>query len=359
MSTKHQRDEKGTDAAAKAEPREPADSTSVQDPIGALAFVLRKIAEYPLELDHLGVEGARDLALKWKAHVEALRDGSRDPQWGRFMAFFSSFREGEQSFHRRKLRDLRESATLLVKALRDTIRAEGAADRKVSGALDRLKDAIDDGSHERLRAQARETVSTVTTFLEDMRVRHGTQATEIRRLRAAITGAAEGEPRVEAKRDEIAGREGLDRRVAQSVELGRLSAQPTALILVEIDNFGAFVERHGAGAGQRLMREAARLCQRYFDRAGDLVALLEGGLLAIVADVSGDTFGYERTQELLRAIRGIPAQVEIGEAQLTASIGLAEHKRAESADAWLARASTALTKARFTGRDRLVMLPAA
>ena len=42
---------------------------------------------------------------------------------------------------------------------------------------------------QRLRAQARETVSTVTTFLEDMRVRHGTQATEIRRLRAAITGA--------------------------------------------------------------------------------------------------------------------------------------------------------------------------
>jgi len=148
----------------------------------------------------------------------------------------------------------------------------------------------------------------------------------------------------------LANRRTILERLEEEVERHRRTDRPLACILLDIDHFKRINDRFGHPAGDEVLRQVARQLQtgvRVYDTAGRY-----GGEEFLAVLPEADPEAGRLVAERLRAL--VAGEVRCGDGEaVTASFGLAQYRKDESADALLARADQALYRAKEAGRNRV------
>ena len=125
--------------------------------------------------------------------------------------------------------------------------------------------------------------------------------------------------------------------------------------MIDVDHFKRFNDEHGHKTGDHVLRRVARMLADNV-KGRDTVARFGGEefvVLLVGADLAVDrTLAWQMCERLAAQVlvkRGTGETV----GRVTISIGVAEHRVAESSDNLLERADRALYAAKRTGRNRV------
>ncbi len=159
--------------------------------------------------------------------------------------------------------------------------------------------------------------------------------------------------RILALHDPLTGlpnRHSLDERLATALTRASRSHEPVALLFIDLDGFKQVNDEFGHAAGDDVLREVARRLQLAV-RATDVVARFGGDEFVVLLDteVRDDTpdLVCQRIFTLLQA----PCVFAQGQAQIGASIGIAQHPPLPNqADDLLRRADAAMFEAKRAGK---------
>ena len=134
---------------------------------------------------------------------------------------------------------------------------------------------------------------------------------------------------------------------------------PVALLLIDIDHFKGYNDRHGHPAGDRCLCSVAQALAGCMRKSGDLVARWGGEEFAIVMSGASPAMAEGAARRVLEAVRaaGLPhggspvapvVTVSVGVASLVPAAGITAQTLTQAAD-------EALYQAKTTGRDQAVM----
>jgi diguanylate cyclase (GGDEF)-like protein len=153
---------------------------------------------------------------------------------------------------------------------------------------------------------------------------------------------------------ERGGEVALNAHVEQEWARSRRNALRLSLLVLQIDNFDARVERFGREAADDGMRQVARVLSRYACRPGDKVARLGEDRFAVLMTQTDIVDAYYRGLDMRRAIGSVELATLHGQ-PLTASVGVGSliPAAARSPGQLLENASRALERARALGGDRV------
>jgi diguanylate cyclase (GGDEF)-like protein len=155
-----------------------------------------------------------------------------------------------------------------------------------------------------------------------------------------------GESRVDSL-TQIPNRRALEESLAGEIARARRFEHELAVVLLDLDHFKQTNDTYGHAAGDRLLREVARLLAASA-RQGDTVARWGGEeFVAVLPETSLD--GAVQLAERLRLAIG---RVSLGASHATTSCGVASLLPGDSPDSLLAAADAALYRAKENGRDR-------
>jgi diguanylate cyclase (GGDEF)-like protein/PAS domain S-box-containing protein len=160
----------------------------------------------------------------------------------------------------------------------------------------------------------------------------------------------------------VANRRMFDTLLEMEWARARVTAQPLSLVLVDIDYFKAYNDRHGHPQGDVCLREVAKVLDDAASRTRDLCARLGGEEFALLLPGTGAL----AAQEVARRCRKLLAQAQLPHGGspvsdfVTCSMGVAtivpgahDHARA-----FIELADRRLYEAKNGGRDRIVAGPA-
>lgn len=152
----------------------------------------------------------------------------------------------------------------------------------------------------------------------------------------------------------VANRRMFERRLADALAVARADGSSLALVVIDIDYFKRFNDRHGHPAGDSCLRRVAAVLKAALRGTQDLAARLGGEEFAmLLPQTDGDGAGamVQRCMELLR-----DASIHHDDSPLgpfvTLSAGVAVLRRDETAEQLIARTDAALYEAKHSGRAR-------
>lgn len=154
----------------------------------------------------------------------------------------------------------------------------------------------------------------------------------------------------------LANRRSMDEFLRSAQIVAMEKGEPLSVLLIDIDHFKKFNDSHGHQVGDQVLRLVANVLKenvRIQDLAAryggeELFAVLPGADLTICADVAERIRRRISDARLTRRTSG----QEIG--NVTVSIGVAQFKLAESAEALIERSDRALYQAKRSGRNKIV-----
>lgn len=185
---------------------------------------------------------------------------------------------------------------------------------------------------------------------------------DITHAKAAEEALAEMNRHLEAlaRTDGLTGlmnRRAFDSTLNREIDWATRHGTSLSLLLIDVDRFKNFNDRHGHLAGDECLRNVSRCLQSSLKRVTDLAARYGGEELAVIlpgTDSIGALAVAERFRDQLRAVDVLPAHAE--KISVTVSIGVAtiagETPPIEPAD-FIGRADEALYSAKRNGRDRV------
>jgi diguanylate cyclase (GGDEF)-like protein/PAS domain S-box-containing protein len=160
-----------------------------------------------------------------------------------------------------------------------------------------------------------------------------------------------------ALRDGLTGlynRRYLEDALNREIHRAERSGNPLAVIMIDIDNFKQFNDRHGHDAGDFVLSALARAIGRHI-RPSDLACRYGGEEFAVVLPEAGVEVACERAEEMRLAIRNTNL-THLGQtlAAPSASFGIALYPgHGTNAPELLKAADRALYRAKREGRDRV------
>jgi diguanylate cyclase (GGDEF)-like protein len=125
-----------------------------------------------------------------------------------------------------------------------------------------------------------------------------------------------------------------------------------SLLVLDLDRFKAFNDRHGHACGNELLMRVGRVLQRAV-RESDVAARFGGEELVVLVQGNMDD-AAALAERLRRSIAEIDVRGPAGPAATTASIGIAGFPEHANAAELFAAADAALYEAKRRGRDRVV-----
>jgi diguanylate cyclase (GGDEF)-like protein/PAS domain S-box-containing protein len=160
----------------------------------------------------------------------------------------------------------------------------------------------------------------------------------------------------------VANRRMFDTILEMEWTKARVTAQPLSLVLLDIDFFKAYNDRHGHPQGDACLRRVARVLDESASRTRDLCARLGGEEFALLLPATGAL----AAQEVARRCRKLLAQAAIPHGaskvsdQVTCSIGVATIVPGahDGVRAFIEMVDRRLYEAKNGGRDRIVGGPA-
>jgi diguanylate cyclase len=191
------------------------------------------------------------------------------------------------------------------------------------------------------RASALET-NFATTSQELDSIRNSLKEAEQRSNTDALTG--------------LANRRSLDEFLRSAQIMAMEKGEPLSVLMIDIDHFKKFNDSYGHQIGDQVLRLVAKVLQdnvRDQDLAAryggeELMAVLPGVALDICADIAERIRHRVSEARLTRRTTG----QEIS--SVTVSIGVAQFRMAESAEAMIERCDRGLYQAKRSGRNRTV-----
>jgi diguanylate cyclase len=191
------------------------------------------------------------------------------------------------------------------------------------------------------RASALET-NFVETSQELDKIRHSLKVAEQRSNTDALTG--------------LANRRSLEEFFRSAQIAAMETGEPLSILMIDIDHFKKFNDSYGHQVGDQVLRLVAKVLQenvRDHDLAAryggeELTAVLPGADLGVCAEVA------ERIRRRISEARLTRRTTGQEIASVTVSIGVAQFRLAESAEAMIERCDRALYQAKRLGRNRTV-----
>jgi diguanylate cyclase (GGDEF)-like protein len=183
-------------------------------------------------------------------------------------------------------------------------------------------------------------------------------------LRAAHERAASEQAALEAlsATDALTGlanRRRFDQRLADEVQRAHRHATPLALLMIDIDHFKLYNDRHGHPQGDTALQAVAAVLALQARRPGELVVRYGGEEFALLlphADAATAIAVAERCESAMATL-ALPHGASPTAAHVTLSIGVAalDAVQRESAADLVRRADAALYAAKAAGRSRAVV----
>jgi diguanylate cyclase (GGDEF)-like protein/putative nucleotidyltransferase with HDIG domain len=147
-------------------------------------------------------------------------------------------------------------------------------------------------------------------------------------------------------------RRGFEDRMEVELERARRSGSPVSVVVGDLDHFKSVNDRHGHGAGDRLLQEFAELAL-FVKRRIDDMGRIGGEEFALILPDTDEHGAYLLAERLRRAVR---EQLATDCGGMTISFGVAGSPRhGDDAEALLHCADQALYLAKQLGRDRSVL----
>jgi diguanylate cyclase (GGDEF)-like protein len=148
---------------------------------------------------------------------------------------------------------------------------------------------------------------------------------------------------------------GLDKELRRA----RLTGQPLAVILADIDHFKAFNERHGHIAGDACLKTVAAQASQAARQADGLAARHAGDAFALLLPGSDDAAAYARAEALRGAVEAALIALPdgaYGRATLSCAVVSTCSQSDESPSSLIALAQARLDAAKSGGRNRVLAL---
>jgi diguanylate cyclase (GGDEF)-like protein/PAS domain S-box-containing protein len=148
-------------------------------------------------------------------------------------------------------------------------------------------------------------------------------------------------------------RRGLDQQLSQAIAHARRHAVPTALMLLDLDNFKSINDHFGHREGDRLLCDVVQALRERL-RAGDTIARLGGDEFAVIAPFTTPAAARVLAVDLARVVRETARAVTGDRACVTASVGVVQlGGAAQDSIALIAAADTAMYEAKRAGGDSI------
>jgi diguanylate cyclase len=204
-----------------------------------------------------------------------------------------------------------------------------------------IKRLVSELSNATTRASALET-NFLASSQELDKIRHSLKEAEQRSNTDALTG--------------LANRRSLDEFLRSAQIVAMEKGEPLSVLLIDIDHFKKFNDSYGHQVGDQVLRLVAKVLQdtvREQDLAAryggeELMAVLPGANLEVCGSVA------ERIRRRISDARLTRRTTGQEISSVTASIGVAQFRLAESAEAMIERCDRALYQAKRSGRNRTV-----
>lgn len=135
--------------------------------------------------------------------------------------------------------------------------------------------------------------------------------------------------------------------------LARRQKTPLSLMLIDIDHFKNFNDRHGHPLGDQVLKSVARTIRETV-RVSDMIFRYGGEEFVVVlsnTEIAGAVLLAERIR---RAIESMPLVVELQRITVTASLGVTALNSGNSASDLLVNADRAMYQAKQNGRNRVI-----
>jgi diguanylate cyclase (GGDEF)-like protein/PAS domain S-box-containing protein len=134
----------------------------------------------------------------------------------------------------------------------------------------------------------------------------------------------------------------------------RRTGQELAVLFCDLDRFKEINDIHGHAAGDEVLRATAMRLREVLRTSDDLAARIGGDELLVALHGVRDMNDAVSIAEKLRVAASQPITTPSGPVSTTLSIGVTLAKPDESTDALVARADSAMYRAKQTGRNRVM-----
>ncbi len=156
----------------------------------------------------------------------------------------------------------------------------------------------------------------------------------------------------------LANRRYFESRLNDEMRAARRADRPLAVVIADVDAFKQYNDTYGHLAGDEALRSVASALRVAAMRAGDVVARWGGEeFVAFFAETDREG-GYQVAERLRAAVAalGIPhRRSPVPAGVVTVSIGLATLAGRDDVDALVARADSALYRAKHAGRNAVAV----
>ncbi|WP_242171423.1 MULTISPECIES: sensor domain-containing diguanylate cyclase [unclassified Pseudomonas] len=153
----------------------------------------------------------------------------------------------------------------------------------------------------------------------------------------------------------LANRRTLDQRLRQEWDRAQRSTEPLTLLMIDVDHFKAFNDRHGHHGGDAALRTVAQVIEDNIRRPADLAARYGGEEFAVVLPHTEAKGAWLIAEHIRSSVEHLP-RVAGAERPITVSIGMStwDKRSRMSLEALLLSADQALYEAKHSGRNRIV-----
>jgi diguanylate cyclase len=279
--------------------------------------------------------------------------GSSFRDWTGLIAFIRDQRRAESEYVVRSMGNFRDAILSFANCLGKTIVEERESDARLDERIGVLQHAIHARDTTLIVAEASRVVDAVREAMGSRRERELEEVRllgeHVRELRAELS-----EARKKAQIDsltQLSNRAAFDAHVVQLVSLGVLLGDSPWLMLVDLDHFKAVNDNYGHPAGDEVLRQVSQCLSRTFLRKQDFVCRYGGEEFAAVLLDTTEQQMAALSLRLLECVRKLVVSHGGHEVSVTLSIGLAALRPGESSESWVARADSALYRAKREGRD--------
>ncbi|MCU1780236.1 sensor domain-containing diguanylate cyclase [Pseudomonas sp. 14P_5.3_Bac1] len=153
----------------------------------------------------------------------------------------------------------------------------------------------------------------------------------------------------------LANRRILDQRLRLEWDRAQRSTEPLTLLMIDVDHFKAFNDRHGHHGGDEALRTVARVIEDNIRRPADLAARYGGEEFAVVLPHTDAKGAWVIAEHIRSSVEHLP-RCAGAERPITVSIGMStwDKRSRVSLEALLLSADQALYEAKHSGRNRIV-----
>ena len=247
---------------------------------------------------------------------------------------------------------VRDQSSTLVDAIEEASDAAQGYEQRLSNAAPQLAIEQVDGGLRRLVGELMSWTDEIQSTNTQLVGRLRGAAERVRDLQEQLD-----QVRLESMIDpltDVGNRRYFDLSLARLLMAGQ-QAQPLALLLIDVDNFKMFNDRHGHIIGDDILRLTASTIKQN-SRQDDIVCRYGGDEFAIIlprTSLEGALLHGEKIQTAIAAREMHRRSTRESLGRLVLSIGAAEYRPDEPAEAFIERADHWMYAAKQAGRDRV------